>query len=134
MFDKSSGLSLASDSHLGMCTLSGEQQKPQKLAKTVVGFMVCGALTLVSICYICCKIGHNLFPIFWDTIERHLISSYCSKVRFQSCNRKLFQMHNFKENTMYKKSTQNNTHLTSILNISLQTLIRRMTFVREYTI
>jgi len=43
-------------------------------------------------------------------------------------------MHNFKEKTLYIQSTQNNTHLTSILNISLQTLIRQMTLVGEYTI
>ena len=99
------------DSHLREYerVLSGDQKKPQELAKTTVVFMVRGALTNIVFPYAIFAVkflkGHNLFPLFWEAIEHltwHQFKVLAATCNGASCNRKLFQMHNSKEKIVYK--------------------------------
>ena len=119
VFNKSSGALIGFielgdiDDHLrkyeSVIQESGDEQKPKELAKTMVVIMVRGALTNVVFPYAVFAgkslKGHNLFPLFWEAIERltrHQFRVLAATCDGASCNRKLFQMHNPKEKLVYK--------------------------------
>ena len=117
VFDKSSGVLTGFvdlgdiDNHLSEYEriLSDGKQKSRALAKTIVVFMVRGALTDIVFPYAVFPVktlkGHNPFPLFWEAVERltrHKFRILAVTCDGASCNRKLFQMHNPKGKLVYK--------------------------------
>ena len=89
--------------------LSDGKHKSRALAKTIVVFMVRGALTDIVFPYAVFPVktlkGHNLFPLFWEAVEwltRHEFRILAVTCDGASCNRKLFQMHDPKGKLVYK--------------------------------
>ena len=99
------------DNHLRECEhiISTNQQKARTLAKTIVVFMVRGALTDIVFPYAVFPVtslkGCNIYPLFWNVVERltrhkfHILAVTCDGA---SCNRKFFIIHSAEQKLVYK--------------------------------
>lgn len=101
------------DAHLNdyeqLCLSAGEPKKKRTLAKTIVVFMVRGAVTSLIFPYaifpVCSLKGYNLFPVLWEVIgrlTRHKFRILAITCDGASANRKMFRMHDKSNENVYK--------------------------------